>query len=427
MKHIPLRLHWFSPLLILLLMTQVTIAQKSLATLGVPVVENFTGFTGTGFVPAPAAGQLDSDEFSTAGFSGANVAFGGSCTTDDCARGSDPDGVTTGGVYAFAHTGEDVGLGVQPAGSDFTPGSFTVRYTNNTGVAVAAFAVAYTIWDYNDQGRANSFNFSHSFDCSTFSSVAALNFTSTEIAAGSPAWASTPRSGSFALGGSVANGSNFCIRFTGDDVSGSGSRDQFAVDALSMSAQIALPVELISFEAVSESDAVLLSWSTASETNNAGFEVQHRISGQTQWNRLDFVDGDGSTLETQAYQYRANNLPAGTHAFRLKQVDFDGAFEYSQTVEVTLDVPGTHVLSGAYPNPFNPSATFSITVPVEQQIQVTLHDVSGRLVQTLYQGTVPAHQQHGISIDGSGLSSGVYLYRATGKNFTQSRTVTLQK
>ena len=187
-----------------------------------------------------------------------------------------------------------------------------------------------------------------------------------------------------------------------------------------------LPVELTSFEAVADAGDVLLQWATASEVNNAGFEVEQETA-EDAWTQIGYVDGAGSTVEPQAYSFRVNDLLPGTHRFRLRQVDFDGTFEYSGTVEALVEVPGSHTLTAAYPNPFNPQATFSLAVATDQDVRVTVHDLNGRLVQTLHNGAMRANESQQFRIDGSGLSSGLYFYRVVGLNFTDTKQITLVK
>ncbi|MEM1269209.1 MAG: T9SS type A sorting domain-containing protein [Bacteroidota bacterium] len=191
------------------------------------------------------------------------------------------------------------------------------------------------------------------------------------------------------------------------------------------SSNASLPVELVSFEAIAGPDAIELSWSTATETNNAGFAIETSRGGD--WHEIAWVNGFGTTLEAQNYRHTVVNLAPGRHQFRLRQVDFDGAFDYSPVVEATISVPGTHALSEAYPNPFNPQARFELTVATEQAVTVTLHDALGRTVRTLYTGVVAANATQSVLIDGSGLPSGLYVYRAAGASFAESRTVMLVK
>ena len=195
-----------------------------------------------------------------------------------------------------------------------------------------------------------------------------------------------------------------------------------------------LPVELVSFEATLDGNAVLLRWETASETNNAGFEVQHiadeatyDVAPAAPWDVLAFVEGHGTTEMAQSYRFRAENLSPGRHVFRLKQIDFDGAFEYSPEVEVIVEMADRFVVRPVYPNPFNPQAQFRFAVQRPQQVRVDLFDVLGRRVQHLYQGTPQSGQMQIVTIDGSTLPSGSYVVRVSGESFVESQIVTLVK
>ncbi|MCH7639425.1 MAG: T9SS type A sorting domain-containing protein [Bacteroidetes bacterium] len=186
-----------------------------------------------------------------------------------------------------------------------------------------------------------------------------------------------------------------------------------------------VPVELVSFTGAANGTDVTLNWETASETNNAGFEVQ-MLDGET-WNALGFVNGHGTTTEAQTYSFTAGDIPIGTHVFRLKQIDFDGVFEYSGEVEVTVETPGTHLISSAYPNPFNPQSQFTLAVAQEQHVTAELYNTLGQRIAVLFEGTVEANQPQLVTIDGAGLSSGMYIVRVNGENFSDALSVTLLK
>ena len=191
-----------------------------------------------------------------------------------------------------------------------------------------------------------------------------------------------------------------------------------------------LPVELTAFTAQADGRAVNLNWETASETNNAGFEIQHLSKEDEvspEWEVLGFVEGHGTTLQEQHYGYRVGHLTPGSHRFRLKQIDYDGTFEYSPEVEVAIEMMEQFVIEPAYPNPFNPDATFRFAVRASQHVEVVLYDVLGRPVRSLYAGTATAGQMETVDIDGSGLPSGLYLVRVQGKAFIETQTVTLAK
>jgi hypothetical protein len=187
-----------------------------------------------------------------------------------------------------------------------------------------------------------------------------------------------------------------------------------------------LPVELAEFSVVADGRDVLLNWMTASELNNAGFEVQHAF-GDGFFEPIGFVEGHGSTHNPHTYRFVASDLQPGPHLFRLKQIDFDGAFEFSEAVEVSVEVPDQYFLSEVYPNPFNPAAAVRFWVTRSQPVEVALHDIQGRRIRTLYEGTPASKASTLVRIDGSGLSSGTYLVRIQGEDFTGSRQVTLLK
>lgn len=222
----------------------------------------------------------------------------------------------------------------------------------------------------------------------------------------------------------------------GFTISGGPSAIQTAVSNLTASPGIAnfdggqdLPVELVSFEALRDGDTVELRWETASELNNAGFEVEHKTVSTLDdpWEVYGFVEGFGTTEVTQHYTHRISFLSPGKHRFRLKQVDYDGTFEYSPEVEVSIDVPGTFVLSPAYPNPFNPETTFSLSIAQGQEVQVAVYDVVGRQVAVLHRGFIASESSRTFRFDGANLPSGMYLIRAVGEQFIASQSITLLK
>ncbi len=186
-----------------------------------------------------------------------------------------------------------------------------------------------------------------------------------------------------------------------------------------------LPVELVDFTAFVEQNEVTLNWQTATETDNSGFEVQVK-QGDT-FQALAFVDGYGTTLEAQNYSYRVTDLDPGTHTFRLKQIDFDGQFEYSPEVQATVEVVDHYFLTEAYPNPFNPSATIRFAVDESQPVVMALYNMHGQRVRTVYQGVPAADEMQTVHINAGGLPSGMYMVQLVGNTFRASQSVTLLK
>ncbi len=186
-----------------------------------------------------------------------------------------------------------------------------------------------------------------------------------------------------------------------------------------------LPVELTTFNALRDGDQVELKWGTLSETANAGFELQHKFDGT--YSPVAFIPGNGTSSSSHSYTYRMSELQPGKHSFRLKQVDVGGNYSYGPEVEVAIDVPGDYILGNAYPNPFNPQASFTLAVQATQQVDVSVYNTLGQKVASLYAGTLEGGTTHNFTIDGSSLSSGLYIYRVQGENFSATKTVSLLK
>lgn len=236
---------------LLVLFAQSAILLPSLADTPLITPIDFTGFDGSGFAPSPAAGQLDSDIWRVTGMSDGDGTFGGTHTTGDFARGSKSGGVSFGGVYAFDVGIGDIILGIQPIEADFTPGDITLVVTNTTGSTAANVYISYEIWTLNNEERANSLNFSYALDDSAiYTDVAELNFTTPEAADPIPAWSSTTMSTTI-TGINLANNAAIYLKWTGDDVSGSGSRDEYGIDDIEVEAHGPTAVTLSSFTATS--------------------------------------------------------------------------------------------------------------------------------------------------------------------------------
>jgi len=192
----------------------------------------------------------------------------------------------------------------------------------------------------------------------------------------------------------------------------------------------ALPVELVEFSALPDGPSrVLLSWTTASETNNAGFAVEQRVEDdfESQWSEVGFVNGQGTTLEARRYVFPLDDLEVGRYQFRLKQVDFDGTAEYSPEVEVTVELAEQFVLHAAYPNPFITQTTLQFAVREPSAVRVVLYDALGRRVQTVFEGEVGGSQMVRLRIDGTTLGSGVYVARLEGEGISAIQRLTLIK
>lgn len=186
-----------------------------------------------------------------------------------------------------------------------------------------------------------------------------------------------------------------------------------------------LPVELSSFRAVRNNSKITLTWTTASETNNAGFEVQRRTPRG--FEAVAWVPGAGTTTETRSYSYTIDKVQPGRQAFRLKQVDFDGAFEMSSEASVNVALEASYWMSKTSPEPFNPQTTFNLTVASSQQVTIAVYDMQGRMVELLHSGELQSEQPYQFYVTANNWASGRYIIRAVGEAFQASQMITLLK
>lgn len=229
---------------------------------------NNDSIKGTGFTSSPAAFQFDSDAWAATGWSDGAMNFGDTKTSGDYARGLKSAPVTTGGFYAFIVSPGNHAFGIQPGGSDWAPGTLTLRIQNNTGFNLSSISISYNIYVRNDQERGNSFNFSHSINNSTYTAVAALDYTSPATSTGTD-WIIVPRTTTI-TGLNLPIGSYYYFRWNGADVSGTGSRDEFALNDIVINVQpVAGVADPSAFNAIPVSTSqVDLSWTQNGNSNN---------------------------------------------------------------------------------------------------------------------------------------------------------------
>ncbi len=185
-----------------------------------------------------------------------------------------------------------------------------------------------------------------------------------------------------------------------------------------------LPVEITTFTANTKNGNVVLNWSTATELNNSGFEVQRKINSD--YKTIGFVAGNGTTTDVQNYSYTDNNVNSGNYSYRLKQIDFNGTFAYSEEVNVDVTSPVKFGLGQNYPNPFNPSTKINFSIPQNSEVTLTVFNVLGQEVKTLVQGFMVAGN-HTIDFNAAGFNSGIYFYKLQAGSFSEVRKMTLLK
>jgi hypothetical protein len=192
----------------------------------------------------------------------------------------------------------------------------------------------------------------------------------------------------------------------------------------------ALPVELSSFIASVSGNKVQLRWQTATEIDNYGFEIEKAINTETDsplsWEKIAFIAGHGNSNSPKDYSFTDNNLPTGTYSYRLKQIDNDGSYEYSNSVEVDIEIPKEFALMQNYPNPFNPVTNINYTIPVDSKVMLVIYSISGEKVAELVNESQTAGN-YSIPFNASHLASGTYVYRLIANDFVQTKKMLLIK
>ena len=219
----------------------------------------------------------------------------------------------------------------------------------------------------------------------------------------------------------VTGNSLFCMSVVDDDmwISGTGGT------IIKGHANPATPVEFVSFNSTVSGNKVNLSWKTATEKNNAGFEIERNIDAAA-WTKIGFVKGQGSTTELTSYSFVDSPNKNGKISYRLKQVDFDGSCEYSNTIEVDLNMPVEFALAQNYPNPFNPVTTINYSLASKEKVDLKIYNILGKQVFSLVNEMQDAGN-YTVKFDASKLSSGVYFYELNAGSFSAKKKMVLLK
>lgn len=199
-----------------------------------------------------------------------------------------------------------------------------------------------------------------------------------------------------------------------------------------------LPVEMSSFSSNVVNNNVILKWSTVNESNNYGFEIERSLAKgwlENEWTKVGFVNGSGTTNNSSSYSFTDKNLTAGKYNYRLKQIDFNGNYNYHNlSNDVIVGLPEKISLAQNYPNPFNPSTNINFEIPHDGKVTLKIYDMMGKEVATLVNENKSAGfysvNFNSSSVSG-GLSSGVYVYRLSlesgSQNFTAEKKMLLVK
>ena len=333
-------------ILLFLFFSSHSTAQLSISTIGSDYLIDFDNnvsgvnngqFTGSGFTPTPSTGQLNSNAWSVIGFSDGDLSFGGTGTSGDFARGQSVGGVTTGGIYSFEVNSTDYAFGIQPLGADWTPGDIILKVQNNSGEAITSFYLSYDIYVYNDQDRSNSFNFSYSADNINYTDVMDLDYASPELQDPSPAWISVNKY--IALSDlNWTDGDYFYLKWSGDDVSGSGSRDEFALDNITINANTTVVNFVSSGSSVNEGDG----------STNLDLNITNPSSSNSTTVEVALISGDPAQIDN--YTTQTVTFPASSSSNQQVTINItdDSNIESDDTLifEIQNISGGNHALIG---------------------------------------------------------------------------------
>ncbi len=191
-----------------------------------------------------------------------------------------------------------------------------------------------------------------------------------------------------------------------------------------------IPVELTSFSGAVVSGKVVLKWTTSTETNNQGFQIERSSDNKT-FVKVGFVPGFGTTTESHSYSFTTDLYSQEKQYYRLKQVDFDGTSEYSEVVELVTPLPASYSISQNYPNPFNPSTKISFEVPVNAKVRIAVYNALGQKISDLTNRQYNTGRYE-VDFNADKLSSGLYFYviearGSNGTSFIRTKKMILMK
>lgn len=185
-----------------------------------------------------------------------------------------------------------------------------------------------------------------------------------------------------------------------------------------------LPVELISFTISSDENNAILEWTTQTESNNEGFEIE-LFDGQ-QFQKIGFQKGEGNSVKKVDYTFTVYDLDPGDYIFRLRQIDYDGTESISDARSVHIRNNNRFVISDAFPNPFSDQTSFTVLIDKPQNVEIKLYDFNSRLVKDIFDGILYNESVYPFNILGEGLPNGVYTIRIVGEDFSRNQKILLK-
>jgi len=191
----------------------------------------------------------------------------------------------------------------------------------------------------------------------------------------------------------------------------------------------AMPVELMSFSSAVSKTSVTLSWRTAMELNNLGFEIHRSENGnRSVWNKIGFVNGGGTKNTPTDYSYTDTKLKTGKYYYRIRQIDVNGNMQYYELSNFAeILPPNKFELLQNYPNPFNPVTKISFYIASDSKVSLKVYDITGRVINELIGNKLLKSDYYTVEFNASALASGVYFYRLVTDRFTDTKKMVVIK
>lgn len=191
-----------------------------------------------------------------------------------------------------------------------------------------------------------------------------------------------------------------------------------------------LPVELNTFiyKVSAKGRDITLLWKTDKEINNSGFDIERKTYGTNEWIKISFVAGKGNTENPVQYSYEDKKLNCGKYNYRLKQIDYNGNFEYFDlNGEVEIAAPKKFEMSQNYPNPFNPTTKIDFELPTDSKVNLKVYNILGKEISIIFNDEFKKAGYYTVYFDGSNLATGLYFYRITANDYTAIKKMVILK
>jgi hypothetical protein len=229
------------------------------------------------------------------------------------------------------------------------------------------------------------------------------------------------------LDNSIETNSDYFYAATAVDNEG---HESYFSNIFELQTSSATPVELAIFTGKAHNNTISLEWATKTETNNYGFEIEKSIN-KVAWEAIGFVQGHGTSTSPQSYSFIDQSVTSGEYYYRLKQVDLNSSYKYSEIISVGITAPISFKLNQNYPNPCNPSTTISYTLPQSSHVELIVYNTIGQMVNSLVNTYQEAGsysvQWNGDSSAGLSVPSGIYYYKIETSFGTKLKRMTLIK